>query len=127
MWNGIGQVQEERGPLAGFDEIDGARRQQIVRILPLHTEIFRNIEFVLVFPQMVRIKSMGVALIEISEPFIEALQIGNTRSPGAAQSPLAEDAGPVARALQHGGHGYIGGLKKHVVPVSTNAAMSDVL
>jgi hypothetical protein len=33
----------------------------------------------------------------------------------------------VAGALQDGSHGYIGGLEKHVVPVSADAAMADVL
>src|ERR1700694_4644740 len=99
MRNGVGEIQEEGGPLAGFDEIDGARREQIVRILAFHAEIFRNVELALVLPEMVRVERMGVALIEISEPLVEALQIGHTGGSGASQAPLAKDAGAVARAL----------------------------
>jgi hypothetical protein len=98
--NGVGQVQEERGPLAAFNEIDGARGQQIVRILTLHAVVFGNIKLALVFPQMVGIKGVGVALIEIAEPFVEALEVGNAGSAGAAESPLAEDAGAVTGALE---------------------------
>ena len=125
--NGVGQVEEERIVLASFDEIDGARSEKIVRIHARHAEIARNIELVLVLPKMVRIKCVRVGLVKITEPFVEALQIRDARTSGAAQSPLAEDTGAVAGLLQDFGHRDIGLLQVDIFRVPADAAVADVL
>src|SRR5262245_56052344 len=50
MWNCVRHVEEERTSSGAFDEVDGARREEVVRILISHAEIRRNIELALVLP-----------------------------------------------------------------------------
>src|SRR5690606_10549971 len=57
----------------------------------------------LVAPEIIRVVAMGMSLIQVSEPEIEPLAVGNAHGIRFAQAPLADHAGRIARLAEHFG------------------------
>src|SRR5262249_61053191 len=54
----------------------------------------------LILPEVFRIIVVRVMLVQVTEPLVEPLAVGDTGRPGLAQAPLAEDPGRVADPLE---------------------------
>ncbi len=130
-----GQVEEERLILVPLDELQGLRREQIVRVLDaLRRDAAGRVDrldlvgqqyLLLVAPEVVGIVVVGVGLIQVAEPVIEALLVRNARRLRLAEAPLADDAGRVAGPLEQLGHGDIRRPQRNPV-VAANPGMSRV-
>ncbi len=126
MGNGVGEVQKERAVMielvggADADEIQGSFREIIVRVAPfLIVLIFVNQEAALVplgiaAIEIIGIIIVGMHLIEVAKPFVESFFARNTRRAFVAESPFANGASAIARALQNLGHGHILRLQGNV-------------
>ncbi len=98
------------------DEIEGLFREQVVGVFAvLAAAIARQMDDLLVLPQVVGIIEMGLVLIEMPIEVIEALEIGDPPGTGIAQAPFAYGRRPVAGLLQVLGHGEVIGLEPDLV------------
>ncbi len=68
---------------------------------------------------------MGVSLVKVAEPIIEALPVRDTRAVGLAKAPLADDAGCVAGLFQQLGDGDIRRPQRHA-GIASNEAVAGV-
>ena len=108
---GVGQEEEEGPRPVPVEEVEGLAGEEVGRVLdrlggdrlslllvPLEAILL------LVLPEIFGIIVVGVMLVQVAEPLVEPLAIGDAGRPRLAQAPLADDPGGVAGPLEDLGH-----------------------
>ena len=114
VWNRVREVEKERLTFGGPpDETEGFLRHQIVRVdLAGLGRVAGELDLLGVPPQVLGPVVVGVALVQVAEPEIEALLVRDARRVGFAQAPLADNAGGVAGGLQDLADGHVLGVQR---------------
>ncbi len=111
---GVAEIQEERTLPVLLDEGEGLLREEVVGVegvlapavalhLPHvadHDDLLEQRDL-LVVPEVVRVVEVGLVLVEVAVPVVEALEERDAPRARVPERPLAHSPGAVARLLQH--------------------------
>jgi hypothetical protein len=126
---GVRQVHKERLRPRPLQELQGPRGDKVGRILlPAVEPVGGQEELVLILPEMLGVIVVRVQLIEVAEEFVEAPPVRHASGGRPAQSPLSEDGGAVAGALQQTRDGgFLIAHPKFRTPVAAHGGVAAVL
>ncbi len=114
MGNGIGDVEKESLVSIFPHEFQRILGEQVVRILTLRAAPVSVQEHLLpVPPEIHGIVAVRPALVQIAEPFIEPLFVGDPGCLRIANPPFSCNAGGISGLFQDFRHGHIVGFQRH--------------
>ena len=78
-----------------------------------------------VAPEVLRVIVMCMSLVEIPEPVIKALPVGDAGAVSFTQTPFSDDTGSVAGLFEQLGNGNVGRPQRYIC-VTANQGVSGV-
>src|SRR5438045_3444535 len=96
MGDCVSQIKKERPTALASNKIERLLCEEVMRVCAP-----REVDSLLITPQVVRVIVVCVILIEVAEPVVESLAIRDARRLPFAESPLAHEAGSVPGALEN--------------------------
>jgi len=122
-----GEIEEEGLRAIALDEIERAFGDFVRQVeLAASAHVLRDVQFLLVAPNVRGIIFVRVSLVEIAVELVEAAGVGKPARSGIAESPLAHEGGAIAGLAKKIGHREIA-IAQWDARVAADPAMSSVI